>query len=237
MSETTISDVTFEETTTAVEPDAPPRLPMSYEEFIAWADEDTRAEWVDGEVIPFMPPKDKHQELVGFLHTLLILYVNLFQLGKVRVAPLEMRITWGDDKRSARQPDVFFVAQEHSERLTTDRLDGPADLAIEIISPDSVARDRADKFYEYQEAGVREYIIIDPRPGKERLDWYVLLPDGKYQAVLPDEQGRYHAHVLPGLWLREAWLWPTPPDPLAALLEMPEAAQALRHSLGGTAHD
>jgi Uma2 family endonuclease len=237
MSETTISDVTIEETTTAVEPDAPPRLPMSYEEFIAWADEDTRAEWVDGEVIPFMPPKTIHQTLAGFLYRLIATYVDLFKLGSVHIAPLEMRITWGDEKHSARQPDVFFVAQEHSERLTADRLDGPADLAIEVISPDSVARDRADKFYEYQEAGVREYIIIDPRPGKQRLDWYVLLPEGKYQAVLPDEQGRYHAHVLPGFWLREAWLWPTPPDPLAALLEIPEATQALRHSLGGMAHD
>jgi Uma2 family endonuclease len=237
MSETTMSDVTIEETTNVVEPDAPPRLPMSYEDFIAWADEDTRAEWVDGEVIPFMPPKTMHQILAGFLYRLLATYAELFKLGTVHIAPLEMRLTWGDDQRSARQPDVFFVAQEHSERLTAERLDGPADLALEVISPDSVARDRADKFYEYQEAGVREYIIIDPRPGKERLDWYVLLPDGKYQAVLPDEQGRYHAHVLPGFWLREAWLWPTPPDPLTALLEIPEAARALRHSLGETTHD
>lgn len=44
--------------------EAPPRqeqrLRMSYEEFLAWADEDVHAEWVDGEAIVFMPPKDIH---------------------------------------------------------------------------------------------------------------------------------------------------------------------------------
>ena len=33
------------------------RLRMSYEEYLAWANEDVRAEWVNGEVIVHMPPK------------------------------------------------------------------------------------------------------------------------------------------------------------------------------------
>jgi Uma2 family endonuclease len=206
---------------------------MSYAEFVQWADEDTHAEWVDGEVIVFMPPKVRHQRLVSFLHTLLSTFVNLFGLGEVHTAPLEMRLHTGEGEGSAREPDILFVAAEHRARLTEDRLDGPADLVIEIISEGSVARDRADKFYEYQEAGVREYWIIDPRPGKERLDWYVLTEQGKYQAVLPDEQGRYHAALLPGFWLHPDWLWQEPlPDPLHMLMQLPEAEQALRTRMG-----
>ena len=44
---------------------------MTYEEWLAWADEDTHAEWVDGKVIEFMPGTDRHQAIIGFLHVLL----------------------------------------------------------------------------------------------------------------------------------------------------------------------
>jgi Uma2 family endonuclease len=114
--------------------------------------------------------------------------------------------------------------------LTDKRLDGPADLAIEVISDESVARDRSDKFYEYQEGGVREYWIIDPRPGKERVDCYWLTPERRFQAVLPDGDGRYHANVLAGFWFQSDWLrQEILPNPLLALAEI--APQALRDSL------
>jgi len=211
------------------------RLTMSYEEFLAWSDEDTHAEWNAGEVIIFMPPVDRHQALVGFLHILLSLFANLYHLGILRIAPFEMRAR---PDLPTREPDLFFLAHAHRDRLTSERLAGAADLVIEVISENSVARDRADKFYEYQEAGVREYWIIDPRPGKERVDFYHLLPDGKYQAALPDDGNCYHSMVLPDFWLRIDWLWQeTLPDPLLALAEIrglsPEAAQALRATLSG----
>ena len=121
------------------------------------------------------------------------------------------------------------------ERLTADRLDGPADLAVEVISNESVSCDRGDKFYEYQEGGVREYWIIDPRPGKERVDGYWLTPENRFQAILPDAEGCYHSTVLPDFWFRSEWLWQTPtPDPLLKLAEIaPHVIRdALRDSLG-----
>ena len=42
----------------------PPK--MAYEEFLDWADEDTHAEWVDGEVVFMSPVSDAHQEISGF---------------------------------------------------------------------------------------------------------------------------------------------------------------------------
>lgn len=200
------------------------RLRMSYEEFLDWSGEDAHADWVDGEVIVFLPPKTIHQRIVGLLSALLSVYARSFVLGEVLTAPFEMRLWIG---RSSREPDILFVAREHQDRLTEDRLEGPADLVIELVSDSSVARDRADKFYEYQEAGVREYWIIDPRPPTQRADFYRLMPDGRYQAVLPDEQGRYHATVLAGFWLDPSWLWQEPlPAPLTLL--GPIAPQVLR---------
>ncbi|MEI2608790.1 MAG: hypothetical protein V9G20_09185 [Candidatus Promineifilaceae bacterium] len=60
---------------------------MSYEEFLAWADEDTLAEWVDGEVIPFMPVKIKHQRISNRLFHLIEQFIKLFKLGEVWSAP------------------------------------------------------------------------------------------------------------------------------------------------------
>ena len=196
----------------------PARLKMSYEEFLQWADEDTRAEWVDGEVIIHMPPKDIHQATVGFLHRLLGLFVDLFNLGKVRIAPFEIKLRPGG---SSREPDILFVAKENLDRLTEDKLIGPADLIVEVISEDSVRRDRDDKFQEYREAGVREYWIIDPRPNKQRADFFRRDEGGAYRLFATEDDERVESQVLPGFWLRPAWLWQADEgDPFLTFCEM-----------------
>jgi Uma2 family endonuclease len=193
-------------------------LRMSYEEYLAWADEDVHAEWVNGEVIVQMPPKEPHQRVVAFLLQLMGLFIQLFQLGRLLPAPFEMRAT---PDGPAREPDLIFVASEHLDRLSQERLSGPADLVVEVISDDSVARDRADKFYEYQAAGVREYWILDSRPGRERADFYVLDEKGRYRPVPPESDGRYHSTVLPGFWLHMDWVTAAePPAVLTALAQV-----------------
>jgi Uma2 family endonuclease len=207
---------TPETVTTAAEPQQ--RLRMSYDEYLAWAHEDVHAEWVNGEVFVQMPPKQSHQRVVTFLVQLLGQFIELFRLGRLLPAPFEMRATPGG---AAREPDLLFVAQEHLERLTEARLSGPADLVVEVVSDDSVARDRADKFYEYQAAGVREYWIIDPRPGCERVDFYVLDDTGRYRPVPVDADGRYSSTVLPDFWLQVDWVLAVePPEILKALAQI-----------------
>lgn len=198
------------------------RLKMSYDEFLAWGEEGAHAEWVNGEVVVFMPPNNKHQVAAGFFYTLISLFVRAFNLGEVRIAPYEMRAT---PEGAAREPDILFVTAAHRDRITAQRLAGPADLIVEVVSPESVGRDRGEKFYEYEEAGIPEYLILDPRAGKERVDFYRLTEDGKYLAVLPDRDGRYHSAVLPGFWFQSSWLRQDPiPDPLLTLAEIAPAA-------------
>jgi Uma2 family endonuclease len=202
--------------TGAITPGQP--LRMSYEEFLAWADEDVHAEWVNGEVIVQRPPTEPHQRVVAFLMSLMGLFIELFKLGRLLPAPFEMRAV---PDGPAREPDLIFVAREHLDRLSPERMSGPADLVVEVISDDSVARDRADKFYEYQEAGVREYWILDSRPGRERADFYVLDEKGRYRPVPPDADGRYHSAVLPGLWILVDWVTSgEPPAVLTALAQI-----------------
>jgi Uma2 family endonuclease len=198
------------------------RLKMTYEEFLAWADEDTHAEWVDGEVIVYMPPRLIHQDLMLFLGSLINRFARRLGLGKAVVAPFEMLI---DSAKASRQPDVFFVLSEHLDRLGQVRLNGPADLVIELVSDSSATLDRDDKFYEYQAAGIPEYVIIDPRPRRHRVEYNRLNETGEYLPVLPDAEGRYHSTVLPGFWLDPAWLWQ---DPLPDDAELVQAMLAQR---------
>ncbi len=178
---------------------------LTYEAFLDWLDEDTRAEWVDGEVILLGPASLRHQEVSGFLHAVLSAFVQERGLGTVLAAPFQMKT--GPDL-PGREPDLLFVAREGQERLKGTHLDGPADLVVEVASPESRLRDRGEKFAEYELGGVKEYWIVDP--DEARADFYVLGEDGRFERVLPDARGVYRSRVLPGFWLDTNWLWQHP---------------------------
>lgn len=206
-------------------------LKMSYEEFLAWADEDTHAEWVDGEVVLHMPAKNPHQTLVEFLHQLLNLYAIVHLLGRVRIAPFELKLA---PDGPSREPDLMFIAAANLERLTNERVEGAPDLIIEVVSSDSVHRDRVDKFDEYEAGGVLEYWILDNRPRRQRAQFYRLNEEGLYQPMMVGSDGVFHSEVLPGFWLRLEWLWAEQPDLLRALAELigpDEMSRALRLAL------
>lgn len=215
-------------------PQSPPTRRMSFEAFMA-SHEDRFAEWVDGEVIEFMPAKKQHQLIVGFLYQLLNLYVRLGQGGQVMTAPYSMRARPGGP---VREPDILYVGSEHVAMMAESMLQGPADLVIEIVSDDSVRRDRDDKYHEYARNGIREYWIVDPRRGRNRADFFRLLPEGRYELFATEDDERVESAVLPGFWLRPAWLWEAEErDPLMTLLEIrglsEEAAAHIRDTLRG----
>ena len=136
-----------------------------------------------------------------------------------------------------REPDILFVANAHLARLEEQRLSGPADLAVEVVSEESLSRDRAEKFYEYQEGGIPEYWVIDPRPGKSRADFWILDASGRYQPVLPGPEGIYRSTVVTGFWFDLNWCFGEKrPDPLfcfAQMIGLPEAmVEQLRQVAG-----
>jgi Uma2 family endonuclease len=91
-------------------------------------------------------------------------------------------------------------------------------LAIDIVSPVSVARDYQTKRGRYKQAGVREYWIIDEL--KREMTLLRLSKQGEYREVRR-RKGAFHSVVLPGFWLREEWLWQDPqPTPLEALAQI-----------------
>lgn len=207
-------------------PGAPPH--MTYEEFLVWADEDTLAEWValpdtdEGEVIMTSPASTRHQLLGDFLLKVLGTYVEVHDLGVALSAPFQMKLAY-----SGREPDLLFVATAHMDRLKDTYLDGPADLVVEIASPESLERDRGAKFVEYARGGAPEYWLIDPQA--QWAEFYRLGEMEQYETALAGRQGRYEAQTIPGFWLQVEWMWRSPLPPVEdVLLEVGGDAYAQR---------
>jgi len=186
---------------------------MSYEQFLAWPHENTHVEWVDEKVIPMAPISDQHNELSGFLLTLLTHFVEYHRLGKLRYEPFQMKSA---PDLPGRSPDILFISNANLPRLKKTHLEGPADLVIEIISPDSRARDRGKKFYEYEQAGVPEYWLLDP--DRKQAEFYLRAADGIYRPA-PTPENLYKSPTLPNLWLKVDWLFHRPLPTLMSILK------------------
>jgi Uma2 family endonuclease len=190
-------------------------IPMSYEAFLVWAPDGFRTEWRDGEGIVYVTTSDRHQALIGLVYTLLEALVRLYGAGRVSMAPYPMELRPGGPHR---EPDVLFVRDEHLDRWTGQRLHGPADLVVEVLSEDTAREDLGRKRDEYEALGVAEYVMIDARPGRHEFTYLRLDAEGRYRPVAPDERGRYRSTALPGFWLDPIWFRQDPlPNPLTLL--------------------
>ena len=176
--------------------------PMTEEDFVAWCDEDITAEFKDGEVIVFSPVSVRHSDIVRFVSVLLGLYVEEQGLGVVLGPEIQVRLRPG----LRRVPDVMFISKDRADIVRESHIEGAPDLVVEVVSSDSLERDWREKYYEYQEAGVKEYWVIDP--GAKVMAVY-RLEQGRYERIKPEE-GIYRSKAVPGFWLKPEWLWQKP---------------------------
>lgn len=184
-----------------------PRHPrMTYEQFLEWDGENPHVEWVNGEVVEMPSVTGEHNGITRFLIAVLSVFVEHFDVGELRHDPFQMKT--GPDL-PGRVPDLFFVAKRNRRRLRNVFLEGPADLAVEVISPDSRTTDRVEKFREYEQGGVREYWLIDPE--RRQAEFFRRGRDGRFKSIPVGEDGIFRGTVLKGLWLNVDWLWNRPP--------------------------
>lgn len=192
----------------------PPGRRMSEEEFLVWCWPNTRAEWVDGEVIVMPPANYGHTDLNDWLVAILRIFLRCNDLGIALSRDFFVRFA---RQRRLRLPDVLVVLKARRHLIQSTRFEGAPDLIIEVVSPDSEARDWREKYHEYEQEGVREYWIIDPM--SKRVEVYVLVR-GKYRQV-EEQTGKLASSVLPGFYLRVDWLWQSPlPSELDVLREL-----------------
>lgn len=121
--------------------------------------EDVRAELIDGELYMMGSPGRRHQRVIaeGFN----TIYNHIRNHGgpcEVNVAPFAVFLF--NDNDTYVEPDITVVCDPH--KLDDKGCHGAPDWIVEVISPSSRSRECLLKLRKYEQAGVREYWVIDP---------------------------------------------------------------------------
>ncbi|MFI5380017.1 MAG: Uma2 family endonuclease [Tepidisphaerales bacterium] len=185
---------------------------LSEPEFDRWIGEKTRAEWIDGEIEMMAPASFEHDDLSGWLRAILRYHVEQHDLGVVLGPEILVRLA---KVRQKRLPDVLFIAKDRLDIIHDNVIEGPPDLIVEIVSPESADRDWLRKYASYGQAGVREYWIIDP--ACEVVEAHSLSPTRGYRP-LPEKLGAIHSRAIRGFFLKPEWLFASPRPKLFAIL-------------------
>src|SRR5450432_3687625 len=181
-------------------------------------------ELAQGALIKMSPVSSTHDRILRYLALLFEAYLELTQNGEIRIAPFVMRLP---GVNNGREPDLQVILKTNNGELTETYQNGPADLCIEVVSPESVKRDHGEKFEEYERGGVPEYWIVDPlhnecrfyRLGETAVEIVENEPPVKmYVRAEQDAEGLYRTPALPGLVLHVPTLWqPRLPGPAAVV--------------------
>ena len=175
----------------------------TYEDFCALIREDQKADLIDGVIFMASPENIDANDLFGWLFAVMSIFAEERKLGRIFGSRVACRL----DDRNAPEPDILFVRHEHDDRVHRGGVEGAPDLAVEIVSPESVERDYEDKRKKYQRFGVSEYWIIDEEEKTVLL--LRLSAQGRYREVKP-RGGVLRSEVLTGFWLDPNWLWQQP---------------------------
>jgi Uma2 family endonuclease len=185
------------------------------EDFYREAGEDADWEYLDGRIVMHSPASDRHEDLFSFLHTILRAYLDATRAGIVRGSRYPMRL----DPRWSPEPDLLVVRQARRHLLAPTRLEGPADLVIEIASDSDPGLDAREKLPRYRDAGIEEIWLVDPFEQRLRVD----TREAHGYASRTVAEGRVESRVLDGFWIEASWLWAE---------ELPSTLECLRQILG-----
>jgi Uma2 family endonuclease len=190
------------------------RKPCTYEDFCAQVKDYEKADLIDGVIYMASPENTGSADIFGWLYSLLFDYTEIRDLGKIFGSRVACKLS----EFNAPEPDMLFVPKRDKKKILRGRIDGSPALAVEIVSPESQARDYDLKWELYQKYGVREYWIIDEV--QRKATFLRLGEDGKFTEIKPRRK-IFRSKVLKGFWLHLDWLWPdTRPLKVTALAEI-----------------
>ncbi len=178
--------------------DLDPEGSYTYADYLLWQFRE-RVELIRGRIFRMSPaPNRIHQKIATFLTAKLFNYFE-HQPCQVFAAPFDVRMPLGRRKgmdTTVVQPDLCVICDE--SKLDELGCAGAPDLVVEILSPGNSTKEMREKFRVYEEAGVREYWIVNP--AEKVVLIYILDADGKYIGLAPVTDGDpLRAHIFPEL--------------------------------------
>ncbi|MBE7467942.1 MAG: Uma2 family endonuclease [Anaerolineales bacterium] len=132
----------------------------TYEDYLALPDDGRRYEIIEGVLYVTNAPDIDHQFAVSELLGEMRAFVKQNKLGYVLAAPFEVHL---NERSRPVQPDVFFIQADKWPGSGAKFFEGSPSLVIEVLSPASIRTDRYVKFNAYEQAGVAEYWVVNPR--------------------------------------------------------------------------
>ena len=172
---------------------------VTEEEFYRDASEDSDWEYLDGRIVMHSPASDRHEDLFSFLMTLFRGYLDARGIGVVRGSRYPMRL----DPRWSPEPDLLVVREDKRHLLRPTRLEGPADLVVEIASDSDPGLDLREKLPRYREAEIDEIWLVNHF--EQHLRAETRQPAGYLSRTLTS--GQLESIVLPGFRIEVSWLW------------------------------
>lgn len=169
------------------------RTVFTYEDYCQIPGDGYRWEVLEGCMVREPAPGSPHQLIVANLFRILDGAVQRCTLGYVLTAPLDVILSI----ENVVQPDIVFVSRKRLGIIHEEGIRGAPDLAVEVLSPSTVSRDRAVKRNIYERFGIQEYWIADP--ARQTVDRFVLTGD-RYADPIPLNKGDILTSPLfPGL--------------------------------------
>lgn len=154
----------------------------SYADYLQWKFEE-RVELIKGKLLKMTAPNRMHQTVSGNLFFRIRSFLENQQC-KVYHAPFDVRLPKKgetDDKKifTVVQPDICVICDE--QKLDDKGCIGAPDLIVEILSPGNSRKEVRIKYELYEEAGVKEYWIVNP--AEENIAVLLLNNEGKFEGA------------------------------------------------------
>ena len=142
---------------------------------------------INNQLVMSPAPTSQHQRVSRNIFRQLDKHVESNKLGEVFYAPVDVYL----DEKNVYQPDILFISNERMEILQ-DKVKGAPDLIVEILSPKTGKLDKTNKKDVYEQAGVKEYWIVDPN-SKEVIGYQ--LTESGYKEI-PSQKGVIHSSLF-----------------------------------------
>lgn len=186
----------------------------SFHDYLQSVNEQYKAHLFGGLIVMESPAAARHEEIQSFLTFLFGGYATEYGLGKVFGSRMTFKLSGHDGV----EPDLSFVASGRLDRIKKIHVDGPPDLAVEIVSPGTRKLDYEEKRPAHERAGTGELWIVDYL--RHRADFFCL--ENRRFVTVELDKGRYFtSRALRGFRIDVRWLWSDPlprPQPILTKL-------------------